>query len=443
VHVLAATLIAASIAACEPARARTPVAIPTGVTAERFAALWPEQDLPAAADVQRAVLAGDPALAWRTDPATTARRFAASVLRWPASAVAKTETWVLDRHDVPIARVWLCEPQGCPRRGAAFDQQIILKQLVDAGPDGIWSVTDVTSGRILLDESPLLRIKDPRVRAGRRMRGFTMGSREGGFPDGARVVAGSAYRGGCGTVVERSTPTFRFQRIRFQVAARPDTTCGSELLDGVAHGYVFVVPRSRASGVSPASLFTRPRPENAGPLHDLTAIAVRFVPRERVPSPPPAWLSRDPETLPACLARRLRLVDVLAGPTVPGFGVGIFVDLRLRGKGACHVVADATLGLQDGSGAPIRLPGAKVLHVDGFLPGYLPDRAAIPLAWGLFGWCGRRLAGPVRVRIAIAGHVAETSSDALARFCPMRGEEPTIEHVRVGPTEVARAVTAA
>jgi hypothetical protein len=439
---LLATLVAATTAACEREFARRPPALPTGITAERFAALWPEQDLPAAAAAQRDVRDGDAALTWRIDPARTARRFATSVLGWPDSIVAKTETWVLDKHEVPIARVWLCEPEGCPAHGAAFDQQVILKRLVDAGSDGVWSVTDVTSGRILLDESPLLRIKDPKVRAGRRMRAFTTGAGDGGFPDGARVIAGSAYRGGCGTVVESSAPAFRFQRVRFQVAAMPDTTCGMRRLEGPAHGYVFIAPRTRAQGIEPASLFTRPRSPDASPLHDLTAIAVRFLPRDRVPAAPPAWLSRDPATLPGCRANRLRVGDVLAGPTVPGFGVGIFVDLGLAGDGACHVVVDAALRLRDGSGAPIELPGARVLRVDGYLPGYLPGRDSIPLGWGLFGWCGRMMPGPIRVTIAVAGQVVRASSDALARFCPSRGDHPTVEHVPVGPSEIARAVTA-
>lgn len=418
-----------------------PHMIPTGVTATRFSALWPEQDLPAAAAVQEALLDGEADLSWRTDPATTAQRFAGSVLGWPASTVVKTEMWVLDRHDLPIARVWLCEPSGCPPDGAAFDQQVILKQLVDAGPSGVWSVTDVTSGRILLDESPMLRIKDPKVRAGRRMRASTNQPADGGLPDGSRVVAGSAYRGACGTIVETSTPTFRFGSVRFQVASRPDTTCGPDRIDGVAHGYVFLLPRNRSEAVDPASLFSVPRPARSGMLHDLTAIAVRILPRQHVPPPPPSWLSRDPATLATCRADDLRLRNVLAGPMVPGLGVGIFVDLGLQGHEACHVVLDATLRLRDATGAPIELPGASTLHVDGYLPGYLPDRTSIPLGWGLFDWCGRSVVGPVRVRIAAGGRFARETSDALARFCPPGGGDPTIRHVPVGSAEIAAAVT--
>jgi hypothetical protein len=439
--VLCVVLVAACTGACDTAPAR-PVAIPTGVTAVRFAALWPEQDLPGAAAVQETIRDGDARMLWRTDPARTAQRFAASVLGWSGSRVVKTETWVLERHDLHIARVWLCEFRGCPPH-AAFDQQVILKQLVDAGSTGVWSVTDVTSGRILLDESPMLRIKDPRVRAGRRMRASTTDPADGGLPDGARVVAGSAYRGACGTIVETSTPAFRFRRIRFQVGATPDTTCGDDRIDGVAHGYVFVVPRIRAGAVTPASLFTAPRPAGAGALHDLTAIAVRFLPRARVPSPPPAWLSRDPTTLGTCRPDDLRLGEVLAGPTVPGLGVGIFVDLGLHRSGACHAILDATLRLRDGTGARIRLPGQATLHVDGYLPGYLPDRTSIPLGWGLFDWCGRSVAGPVRVTISAPEVVVRATSDALARFCPARGGIPTIRQVPVGSTEIAAAVSAA
>jgi hypothetical protein len=435
------TLAAVSLTGCRDAPARPPAA-PTGVTATRFAALWPEEDLPAAAAVQVAVRAGNRRLSWRTDPTRTAQRFASSVLGWAGSRVVKTETWVLDRHDLHIARVWLCEPAGCPLDGAAFDQQVILKQLVDAGAGGVWSVTDVTSGRILLDESPMLRIKDPKVRAGRRMRASTNEPAEGGLPDGSRVVAGSAYRGACGTIVETSTPAFRFGSVRFQVGASPDTTCGRDRIDGVAHGYVFLLPRNRAEAVEPASIFSAPRPERSRALHDLTAIAVRFVPRTRTPPPPPGWLSRDPATLATCRPDDLRMRDVLAGPMVPGLGVGIFVDLALRGPGACHVVLDATLRLRDATGARIDLPGASTLHVDGYLPGYLPDRTSIPLGWGLFDWCGRTVPGPVRVRIVAEGQVAGERSDALARFCPSRSTDPTIRHVPVGSAEIAGAVTA-
>jgi hypothetical protein len=442
--VVAIALAAACSCACD-GRPAQPPPIPTGVTAVRFAALWPEQDLPAAAAAQQIILQGGRGMAWRTDPTRTAQRFASSVLGWPGSTVVKTETWVLDRHDLHIARVWLCEPDGCPPHGAAFDQQVILKQLVDAGPIGVWSVTDTTSGRILLDESPMLRIKDPKVRAGRRMRASTTEPADGGLPDGARVVAGSAYRGACGTIVETSTPTFRFRRIRFQVAAAPDTTCGRGRIDGVAHGFVFVVPRTRSEGVTPASLFTAPRPSGAGALHDLTAIAVRFLPRTRtrMPGPPPAWLSRDPTTLGMCRPDDVRIGDVVAGPAVPDLGVGIFVDLDLRRHEACHAVLDATLRLWDATGARIRLPGASTLHVDGYLPGYLPDRTSIPLGWGLFDWCGRSVDGPVRVTITADGLVARGTSDALARFCPERGGTPSIRHVPVGSPEIASAVTAA
>jgi hypothetical protein len=206
---------------------------------------------------------------------------------------------------------------------------------------------------------------------------------------------------------------------------------------------VFVVPRIRDDEVAPGSMFTAPRPARAGALHDLTAIAVRFLPRARVPSPPPAWLSRDPTTLGACRPGDLRLGDILAGPTVPGLGVGIFVDLGVRRGEACHAVLDATLRLRDAAGTRIRLPGQATLHVDGFLPGYLPDRTSIPLGWGLFDWCGRSVAGSVRVSITAAGLVARATSDALARFCPARGGDPTIRHVPVGSTEIAAAVSAA
>jgi hypothetical protein len=97
---------------------------PSVVTALRFAALWPEQTLSAALQTQASVDEGTAALEWRIDARATAQRFAGQVLGWDGSRVVHEQSWWLD-SGIEIARVWLCDANGCPPSGAAFDQEVI------------------------------------------------------------------------------------------------------------------------------------------------------------------------------------------------------------------------------------------------------------------------------------------------------------------------------
>ena len=58
-----------------------------GGGSDEFFALWPDQTADGLAEAQAAVDAGDPDLAWRTDPIEVARRFATEKLLWPETSV--------------------------------------------------------------------------------------------------------------------------------------------------------------------------------------------------------------------------------------------------------------------------------------------------------------------------------------------------------------------
>ncbi len=422
-----ATLVLGASCVGDPGPAWRPAS--SVVPESRFAALWPEQTLVATMQTQRAVDGGDDDLAWRTDAADVASRFAARVLGWERSRIAEHEAWHLG-SGIEIARVWLCDEDGCPSTGAAFDQEVILKRLAGAGDSGVWSVTDVTSGRLFLDEGPQIRIRDPFVRAGRRLHAIAFG---GALPDGTKVVAGSTTIGPCGPFAETATPTIRFSRVRFQVGAVLDRRCAKVTRPAETAGYVFVYPLLRGVAFTPATLFTEPRPEGSRPLMDLTAMAVRFTPRAEVPKPPGAWLSRDPATLPACSPDRLRLA-VGAGNPLPGFGVGVFAEVR-RARGApCHATLDLTLTLFDADGRRVRILGERVQRVDGYLPGYEPRQRALHAGWGLYEWCGRSETGPLIARIRSGTLIGGVASWQLVRWCSHEDGTPRLEVLELDPT---------
>ena len=399
------------------------------VPASRFAALWPEQTLAAAMRTQSALDGGDARLAWRTDPVDVASRFAAQVLGWERPRIAQRQVWRLG-SGIEIARVWLCDTDGCPAAGAAFDQEVVMKRLAGSGDTGVWSVTDVTSGRLFLDEGPAIRIRDPFLRAGRRLHAVTF---DGALPDGTKVVAGSTTTGPCGPVAETATPTIRFSRVRFQVATALDRTCAKVTRPAPTPGYVFVYPLLRGVAFTPATLFTERRPEGSRPLMDLTAMAVRFTPRAALPKPPGPWLSRDPSTLPTCSPDALRVV-VGAGNPLPGFGVGVFAEVRKARGSACHAELDLRLVLFDGEGERVRIDGDHVQHLDGFLPGYEPGQRAIHAGWGLYGWCGRAEDGPLIARVDSGSLIGGTASWQLARWCQDREGAPRLEVLELDPT---------
>ena len=424
--VVALTLPFAMLPACTASRGGNAPSTSV-VTESRFAALWPEQTLAAAMEAQAALEAGQGDLGWRLDPRATAQRFAVQILGWDGSLVVKDERWTLS-SGIEIAREWLCDPGGCPPTGAAFDQEIVLKRLAGAGEDGVWSVTDVTSERLMLDEGPSIRIRDPLLKAGKRLSALARN-----LPDGTKVVAGSAVVGRCGTVVDSSTPTVRFSRVRFQVATTLDGPCAKATRPTEsAPGYVFVLPRTRGVNVSPATMFGQPRPAGTTPIPDLTALAVRFTSRDRVPPPPASWLSRDPATLPRCRSEQLA-VEVSAGEGVPGGGVGVLVEVRRRHVAACHAELDLKLRLFDAGGQRIRVPGPHRIHLEGYLPGYIRGSRTASAGWALFDWCGRSLDGPVRVRIRVAGRSIALWSNQLAMWCPSRTGSPHLEEVPLAP----------
>lgn len=416
---IALAMTAALLPACTASPDRPAPSHPV-VTALRFAALWPEQTLSAALQTQASVDEGTAALEWRIDARATAQRFAGQVLGWDGSRVVRDQSWSLD-SGIQIARIWLCDANGCPPNGAAFDQEVILKRLARAGPSGIWSVTDVTSGRILLEEGPRLRVTDPVVKAGARLNAFT-----NDFPDGTRVIAGSAAFAACGPMLQLSTPTFRFSYVRFQVAPNLEACAKVTRPPQPEPGYVFIVPRERGVNAAPVSLFTAPRSENARPITDLTAIAVRFTPRSDIPRPPAPWLSRDPRTLPTCRPDQLRFGPIAAGQPLAGLEVGISMPITKRGVEACHVHEVMHLAFADARGRPIDVGGRHLVLAEGFLPGYLPARHAVMAAWALADWCGRTLDGPIEVSMTGADTTLTTSSQTLAASCPSRVGEPRL-----------------
>jgi hypothetical protein len=404
---IAVSVLAVSLASCTSQPNPRTLAIP----ASSFVALWPETTLDAALRAQGVADAGD--LGWRLDPGATARRFASRVLGWDGSLIVNRQTWSLD-SGIQIARVWLCETGGCPPSGAAFDQEVILKRLARSGSSGVWSVTDVTSGRILLDDGPRIRIRDPHLLAGRRLGAST---RE--LADGTKLVAGSAAFGPCGIAVDQATATVRFSTIRFQVGTALDAPCSKVTRPpGPTPGYVFVISRDRGTAADPSTLFTRPRPDGSPPIPDLTAIAVRFLPRSRIPRPPARWWSRDPATLPTCGDEQLRLGPISAGGALAPDAVGIGVQLSRRNVTACHVRTTLRLDLSDRTGEPISVPGRHRISVDGFLPGYRTGSRVLNAGWMLSDWCGHRVDGPVIIRITGAGKSVVARSAELAMWCP-------------------------
>lgn len=419
--IAALAAVAALSTACTPVRLAPRAAL---VDESGFAALWPEQRLAEASAAQSAVDSGAEELAWRLDPRATAQRFANQVLGWSGSTVVRDERWALS-SGIEIARVWLCEPNGCPPSGAAYDQEVVLKRLAESGPGGIWSVTDVTSGRLLVDEIPRIRIRNPVLGIGRTLSAVTRD-----LPDGTKVLAGSTTLGDCGPTVHASTPTVRLSRFRFQVSTSLGSPCEEDTRPpGPEPGYVFVLPRERGMRVEPETLFTEPRPGGRRPIPDLTAIAVRFVPRARVPRPPAPWLSRDPESLPRCRAGELR-ASLSAGRAVSGFGVGIVLEVRRHGIPACHATLDLRLRLADGTGEPIRVRGDHEIRLDGYLPGYVPGPPVVRVAWGLYDWCGRRVPGPIELHVTGIGEPITLRSNELAMWCPPgRTGAPELERV--------------
>ncbi|HXF73080.1 MAG TPA: hypothetical protein VNO79_10780 [Actinomycetota bacterium] len=370
--------------------------------AHALLALWPEQSPEAAARVQRLADGGDRSVRWRLDPGAVALRFARAVLGWPHPIVAREQTWRA-LNGVELARVWLCLPAGCPTGGPAFDEEVVLKRVVRPGPGGIWSVSEVNSARLQFAPLLFLRVRDVEVPAGYRVRLFSPDPRDGGLPEGTTIVAGSVAWTGCGTLTETSPTRLWLQEARFQVATEGCGPGGG--IDAPVPGYVFAL---RAVGAADpaaiaASLFDPRAPRTpAARLLDLTATAVRFLPRPGpIPRPPPPWLQDDPRTYPICRGRDLAAGEPSFEPGMPvglGGGLAIAVELHRRGGGPCRVRARLSLTLEGPGGRPLPIRGnGLAVRVRGVLP--LEEAVA---AWWLRSWCRR---GPLgdRVSFRISG----------------------------------------
>ncbi len=389
--VLAALLSA--LACTAPRGAPAPPAAPAP---RALLALWPEQSATAAARVQRLADRGDGSVRWRLEPRAVALRFAHAVLGWPHPLVAREQSWRA-LNGVELARVWLCLPTGCPTSGPAFHEEVVLKRVVRPGPGGVWSVAEVNSPRLQFAPLLFLRVRDVEVPAGYRVRLLSPSPRTGGLPEGTTVAAGSVAWTACGTVTETSRTTLWLRQARFQVATRgcgPDGGIGAPV-----PGYVFALRAAGAAdpGALAASLFD-PRTPREPPVRllDLTAAAVRFLPRPGpIPRPPPPWLQDDPRTYPVCRAGDLVAAAPSFEPGMPvglGGGLGIAVEVHRRGGGPCRVRARLALTLEgpDGRPLPIRGNGLEV-PVRGILP--LQEARA---GWWLRSWCRR---GPVGDRV--------------------------------------------
>jgi len=373
----------------------TPVP-PPALAPRALLALWPEHSPEAAARVQRLADGGDGSVRWRLEPRAVALRFARAVLGWPHPVVAREQTWRA-LNGVELARVWLCLPTGCPASGPAFHEEVVLKRVVRPGPGGIWSVARVNSARLQFAPLLFLRVRDVEVPAGYRVRLLSPAPRMGGLPEGTTVVAGSVAWTTCGAVTETSSTRLWLRQARFQVATRGCDPGGG--IGAPVPGYVFALRASGAGdpGALAASLFDPRTPRGpAVRLLDLTAAAVRFLPRDGpIPPPPPPWLQDDPRTYRVCRGRDLAAAEPSFEPGMPlglGGGLGIGVEIHRRGGGPCRVRARLSLTLEGPDGRPLPISGnGLAVPVRGILP-----LQEVRAGWWLRSWCRR---GPLGDRV--------------------------------------------
>jgi hypothetical protein len=116
---------------------------PTPAQVQGFAGLWPETDADALAAAQKA--ARDGHQPWRLDPVQTAQALAVDFFGWPQD---EASTSTEEQHvNGSTAQVNLVDPMfGDPVPPIALE----LQQLGVTGPEGVWSVTAVTSPLIEL-----------------------------------------------------------------------------------------------------------------------------------------------------------------------------------------------------------------------------------------------------------------------------------------------------
>jgi hypothetical protein len=224
--------------------------------------------------------------------------------------------------------------------------------------------------------------------------------------------------------------TVQLSRVRFQVAAHLALGCGRTARPEATPGYVFVYPQRRGMAADPARLFTLARPAGSAPILDLTAMAVRFIPRDEVPGPLSSWRSRDPSRLPACGPEQLEAA-IGAGRAVPDLGVGIFVAVRKTSGPACRVDLDLRLSLREPTGGRIGVPGEHVQPLVGYLPGYVPGARTLLVGWGLFEWCG--YGDSITAIVRAPGLEVDQASWSLAQWCIQRHGDPRLEVVELDP----------
>jgi hypothetical protein len=131
---------------------------PTPPATVRFQGIWPETDATGLADTQAQVDDGHQPL--RTDPVGTAQLLAVNVLGWPPGEFGTDAVDVRgDRATVYVVNPTFGDP--------VPPITIELAQLGRTGPNGVWSVTDVSSPLIQLD--PIAVLDDGSVTASGRM----------------------------------------------------------------------------------------------------------------------------------------------------------------------------------------------------------------------------------------------------------------------------------
>ncbi len=108
------------------------------------ATTWPETSLEQAQQVQTRVDGGDPAVQWRTDPASVAFRYGQQVLGWSHPLAGETTT---DDPDTIIVSLHgpnaSCQVGACSFPSPQTIMTMTLRRLVRSGDGGIWSVTAV------------------------------------------------------------------------------------------------------------------------------------------------------------------------------------------------------------------------------------------------------------------------------------------------------------
>ena len=200
-----------------------------------FFALWPEQTSDGLAAAQAAVDAGDPDLAWRSDPKEVARRFALDVLQWPAVTVSLTPNSVIPGGLTNELLLDLTVPPGSRCDQAIADAScpttsVTLKMARLGPPDGLWSVERVKSTDLT-----------PPFKAGEEVASGTSVVIPAFLPEGTEVSMGVSYLTACDVGAFDQNVQVTQGLLRFTVPGVPDGCVG----------YVYAMtPQTPAGAVS-------------------------------------------------------------------------------------------------------------------------------------------------------------------------------------------------